>query len=259
MKISIVTSYYNRKQLFINTIKSIIKTKHKDYELIVIDDGSKESERLEDIAKAYSFIKLIRIEPKNKWYKNPCVPFNIGIKHATGDIIILQNPECFHVHDILTYVNDNIKSNDFISFSCYAINKQLTDNLQNIKEVELLNWFASLPQQPSGGDPTIGWYNHSKLRPVYFHFCAAISKENLINKLNGFDERYAKGIARDDAELLLRIKRLKLNMVINDNLSVIHQWHPTVFYNQTDFRKLYDINKTLYNQSLKETIIKANT
>ena len=48
--ISIVTAYYNRKQLFINTLKSI-KAQNSTYLLEVIagDDGSEETERLEDL------------------------------------------------------------------------------------------------------------------------------------------------------------------------------------------------------------------
>ena len=49
MKISIVMAYYNRRQLLINTLQSIMSSFIKDIEVIVVDDFSKESERIEDL------------------------------------------------------------------------------------------------------------------------------------------------------------------------------------------------------------------
>ena len=59
--ISIVTAYYNRKQLFINTLKSI-KAQNSTYllEVIAVDDGSEETERLEDLVSEFPFLKVIR-------------------------------------------------------------------------------------------------------------------------------------------------------------------------------------------------------
>ena len=56
--ISIVTAYYNRKQLFINTLKSI-KAQNSTYllEVIAVDDGSEETERLEDLVSEFPFLK----------------------------------------------------------------------------------------------------------------------------------------------------------------------------------------------------------
>lgn len=100
MKISIATSYYNRKPQFINTLKTIQKSKQiNNTELIVVDDCSADEHRLDDIPQQYPFVKVIRLESKDRWYTNPCVPFNKAIKEATGDVIILQNPECLHVGD----------------------------------------------------------------------------------------------------------------------------------------------------------------
>ena len=47
-------------------------------------------------------------------------------------------------------------------------------------------------------------------------------------KLNGFDERYATGIAYDDDELIARIKMLGLTTIITEDVSVIHQYHAPV-------------------------------
>ncbi len=123
MKISIVMAYYNRKQQTIFTLDTISKSKHQDYEVIIVDDGSSSENRLEDVIYKYKFpIKLIRIEPLNKKWINPCIPYNIGFKHASGDIIIIQNPEVCYIGDIISYVNNQLynKHDMYLSFRCFA-------------------------------------------------------------------------------------------------------------------------------------------
>jgi len=119
--ISIVTAYYNRKDLFRRTLKSISQSVVKDLEVVVVDDGSSHEHRLESLFEEFPFLKIMRLEAGDKWYTNPCVPFNVGIKAASGDIVILQNPECFHSGDILSYVDKNLTQNDYFAFSTYAL------------------------------------------------------------------------------------------------------------------------------------------
>jgi glycosyltransferase involved in cell wall biosynthesis len=227
--ISIVTGYYNRKGLFIRTLNSIVKSKFKDFEIIAVDDGSSPEHRLEDLTGLYPFLKIIRLEKSNKWYINPCVTFNIGLREAKGDIIVLQNPECFHVHDILSYLNENINDTNYISISAYGLNSILTKTLpNNIANDTVEELLKSLPQETYRGWDTLGWYNHSIYRPVHFHFCSAMSR-NSMAKLNGFDERFAYGIGYDDDEIIVRIRKLGLNMIIEDKLSVIHQYHSSLW------------------------------
>ena len=96
-KISIVMAYYNRKEQLLFTLKTINDSHHKNIEVIIIDDASDESNRLENIIHNYPFyINLIRIEPTDKKHVNSCIPYNIGFKNITGDIVIIQNPEVCH-------------------------------------------------------------------------------------------------------------------------------------------------------------------
>jgi GT2 family glycosyltransferase len=227
--ISIVTGYYNRKELFIRTLKSITKSSYNDFEVIAVDDGSSPEHRLEDLTTEFPFLKIIRLEKENKWYINPCVTFNIGLKAAKGDIIVLQNPECLHVHDILTYFSQNINDTNYISISAYGLDPPLTDSLpEYISNNTVDGLLKSLPQVSYRGWATLGWYNHSIFRPVHFHFCSGMSR-NSMRKLNGFDERFALGIGYDDDELIIRIRKLGLQLIIEDKISVLHQYHTSLW------------------------------
>jgi glycosyltransferase involved in cell wall biosynthesis len=258
MRISIVTSYFNRKKLLINTLKSISKTKHTDFEFIIVDDASSEENRLEDLIEEFPFIKLVRIEPEDKWYCNPCVPFNVGFKHVTGDIVIIQNPECLHTTDIITYVNNNLKETDYFSFACYSISESKTNNIsENIGSIDSYeNLITNNRGASFDGDDS--WYNHSVFRYKGYHFTSAIHTKKL-NELNGFDERYSNGYGYDDDEFLHRVKKI-CKLLIIDNPFVLHQHH----YNLEKPKLTSVVKPTVNNndlfhyQTLNEKIIKVN-
>ena len=229
--ISIVTAYYNRKKIFEKTLQSIENSEVKDIEVIVVDDGSREEERLEDLIDRFPFLKIIRLEKENKWYLNPCIPFNIGFRQVKGDKIIIQNPECFHKDDLIKYTLENLQDNKYLSYGCYSVNEEKTQNILN-SELDL-KFFEFLPKRCSfDGDD--GWYNHSYLRPEAFHFCSAITKKDLY-ELGGFDERYAEGYAWDDNELVHRIKMKKMNINFVDHKVALHLWHYGNDENKTTF------------------------
>ena len=211
MKISIVTAYYNRKELFKNTLDSIVKSNFKDIEVIAVDDCSDDSHRIEDLIVDYPFLKVI------------------------------------------SYTIENLKKEEYFSFSCYSLDRISTENIHSI----LNNNFVI--NKPITHDGDNGWYNHSIYRPVGYHFCSAIHKENL-DDLGGFDERYADGIAFDDDELLVRINKKDLKIKIIDTHSVLHQWH----YSSNNYQKYNAselINKNrmlLHNTTMKENTYKVN-
>ncbi len=257
MKLSIATSYYNRKPQFINTLKTINRSKQiNNLELIVVDDCSSNEHRLEDIVDEFPFIKIIRLEKKDKWYVNPCIPFNKAIKEATGDVIILQNPECLHVGDILDDIVNTINDNTYITYGIYSLDREMTNRLYDLpyENDEIFNLINSrispLNNFGYSREGITSWYNHSKYRPAAYHFLSAITKINM-NKLNGFDERYSNGIGFDDDELLFRIKLLGLDVLIHDTPFAIHQWH----YNESRPENIWELftkNQNLFNMVTKK-------
>ena len=245
--ISIVMGYYNRKPQLINTL-NYFKDNYLSYnfEVIIVDDNSTIEHRLDDIVNNYTFpLKYIKITEKEKGNRiNPCVPYNKGFREAKGRRIIIQNPECIHVGNILQYVIDKLSYDDYIAFSCYnCSSKELTEML--LKNLSLINnrQFNSVNRFP--------WYNHPIYRPMHYHFCAAIMNDNL-KLLGGFNEEFAKGHSYDDNEILLSIKyNLKLNIktIPPHNNYVIHQWHARDAeskFSRKDFSLMLNKNKLLY-------------
>jgi len=226
MRTSIVTAYHNRKQLVVNTLNSIQRYQQNDLEVIIVDDCSDEEHRLEDVAGKYPFVKLIRLEKEDKWYHCCCIPFNIGFKEASGDIIIIQNPECLHVGDIISY-SQKLQKNQYITFGCYSIDNNNTNAIKEIPSLtteNIIKTISGINSRIVSHNGDNGWYNHSNYRPVFYHFCSMMHRRHL-SELKGFDERYGKGRGYDDDELLARIKKMGLDVTMLDDPFVIHQNH----------------------------------
>jgi len=262
MKVSIVTAYHNRRKQFLNTLNSILLENYNcELEIIVVDDNSNDDNKISDINELYPTldIKLIEIDGADKWWINPCIPFNIGFKEATGDVIIIQNPECLHMGDIIQTTVDNIEENKYLVFGCYSISREETDDIINlsydVNYIENINKIISPIRDRKAFDgKNSAWYQHSRFRADLLHFCSAITRKNLIEDLGGFDERFAKGIAKDDREFVLRILRKRMNVLQIDNPFVLHQQH-----NPTSYAPhLTQINNEIMNQVRRETKIKVN-
>lgn len=257
MKISICMAAHNRRGLLERTLQTIALSAHKDLEVICTDDASNEDERFEDLAAIYPFLKVIRVDESEKWWVNPCIPYNMAFKAATGDVVIIQNPENFWLNDIGRYVNEAIRPNDYLAFACYALGEETTKQVFSTIKVGEPHWqedtlFLIGPMQQKIGPN--GYYQHSKYRPEYFHFCSAITRKDL-EDLGGFDERYGMGIAYEDNDFINRIYRKGMTVIPVDDLMVIHAWHPPHSSNQILVAKNHNL---FYNITSKEKTYKVN-
>jgi glycosyltransferase involved in cell wall biosynthesis len=239
-KICIVITYYNRELQLTETIKSIGKSKHDNYELIVVDDCSDldlDEQYLKTFLPKSCGLHIVKIEKTFKDWNNPVIVYNIGIIKAlefSPEIIVFQNAEAYHFGDILSHANENINDDNYYSYGCFSVDHNLTiNNIGRFEEIlpELLLTNTSAPLI----DCDISWYNHPVYRPVGYDFCSAISTNNMI-KLNGFDERYAKCIWYGDDDFKLRVDRLGLPVKITkypEEPIVVHQWHEHSYIDQS--------------------------
>ena len=256
MKITIVTAYYNRRDLFIRSLETISHTSHGDFEVIAVNDASSSDQEIDDLPERFPFLKVINIKKEEKTWVNPCIPYNIGFSNVNSDVIIIQNPECLHMGDIISHVSENIADNKYMVFNCYSVNKPMTNGLSVCNTQDEIECVVTPFLPAFNGDGDTGWYNHSVYRPVYYHFCSAITYKDLIT-IKGFDERYSQGVGFDDNEMLERINRSEINIspVNSEKLVAIHQYHEPGNYSLG--MDLVHRNQKLLMQTREEEYISA--
>ena len=239
-------TYFERSRQLANTLYSFKWHGYgKDVEVVVVDDGSC-AEPAAPPSFAFDFsLRILRLPPEEKWYKNACVPFNHGFQAATGRVILIQNAECFHYTNVVRHALQHVTGGNYLSYSCYSLDSAATESLA--REMTADSFWRDFPfsAEKPADDGANGWYNHSRINPVGYHFCAGITRENL-QRLGGFDERYALGSAFDDNELLHRIKGLPLEVKVVDEAIVLHQFHYTRELLDARSGDYYERNKLLY-------------
>lgn len=87
---SIITAVYNNEVLVKSAIQSVLNQSYKNFEYIIVDDGSTDRtpEILDDVAKSDERIKVIH--QKNQWI---FASFNTGILNSKGEYVFIVNSD----------------------------------------------------------------------------------------------------------------------------------------------------------------------
>lgn len=242
MKIAVVMAYYQRQALLNKTLSTIADP---DTKLAIVDDASEPElivpEEWTQRTYSHTFLRA------GKFWSFPAIPFNyalrLGLKSG-ADVLLLQSPECYHVGDVIGYVRERMRKGLYMTFACLSLSKEATENVTVYgREREI----ASVHKNDTCSNGPTGWFNHSVYRPCYLEFCLAIHRDDVIS-LNGYDERFADGVAVGDVDLHRRAKNLGLEMLIVDDPFVVHQWHydgPNPYDDGPRFRRNEEVLRVL--------------
>tara|TARA_R110002074_G_scaffold401735_1_gene601107 strand:- start:7402 stop:8139 length:738 start_codon:yes stop_codon:yes gene_type:complete len=224
----------------------------EDIEIIIIDDGSNENHRLNTLVDDFKTldIKLIELGKKrNNLEVNPCYPYNVGVRHSSGDILILSSPETFHTSDMFEITNNFEKLDDstyiLLSVFCSTDKKLTNDIVSNdfvINHEDKQKMYSSMSSDQFNNQYG-SWYLHSIFRNTNLNFLSCITRKNFFG-LSGFDERYRFGTGYDDAEFLDRLKLKVKRFIYYNNANAIHADHEIV-HNLPP-----TINHRLYNSKM---------
>lgn len=239
MKYSIIMPYYDRPELkfSLDSYRDLYKGR-SDFEVIIVEDSKNTSDiemhnALLDIIDRYPEL-CIRIVQDPKISYNPTSKYNFGVKRAFGKIMLLTNPEVPHVSDILKFIDNSEMDNLYIVCACLAVH--LVKPGKNFKDSEFKSYM---------------WYQHTQYRDVRYHFCTVITRDNYINKVKGFDERYCGGIAYDDDNFVKRVMKSGLIILPVDDLVTYHIEHSRNYkISSEEFNRLVEINRSLWTTQL---------
>jgi len=234
MKLSIIIPVYNAEKYLDECLESICSEIKKDFEIIAINDGSKDSSQsiLEKYQKKYNKENICVIEKENSGASDSR---NYGIKQAKGKYLMFVDADDFLTPGWSTIINDVITSkDDDIVFFGEKNNINFLDK-RNIldaifKLIEKNSYIYSTP-----------WSKILKTKVVK-------DKDiKFINKIiNGEDMLF-------NAEMLLNSKTFSFeektiyNYRVN-NASITHRFNKKIFDSNTSFLKY--IEKIFINSNI---------
>ena len=240
MRIVAVVPYFDRQYQLNKTLESLALSKHDDFSVVIVDDGSPERITLPSVPYPVTILDL----EKGSWTN--CSPvWNYGFNTALSinpDAIFLMSAECLHVGDVLTDVDSRLTDDNYLAYGCFQIDKETTYS----NDVDLLdlsrkcNYKVTTSNKGNGQN---AWWNHSIYEPQPQYWGCAITTKNLI-KVNGIDERFADGYAIEDGYFIWQIEKMGLKIEIVDYPFVVHQWHERIY--PPNVPTLVKKNKELY-------------
>ncbi|GAA3639339.1 glycosyltransferase family 2 protein [Flavivirga jejuensis] len=85
---SVIIPLYNKETFIVKTIKSVLNQKFKDFEIIIVDDGS--TDKSLELVSQFQDLRINIIQQKNKGVS---VARNVGIEHANSKHIALLDAD----------------------------------------------------------------------------------------------------------------------------------------------------------------------
>ena len=123
MKVSIIMPVYNSEKFIKESIDSILKQDYKDFELIIIDDGS--TDRTSDYIQPY--LEDARLQYYNFGRLGKVRAFNKGYEQATSDFICFFHGDDLMTRDsIIARLNPLLKSSSKLVACCGKLETKST-------------------------------------------------------------------------------------------------------------------------------------
>ena len=110
-KVSVIMPTFNRKNIISSAIDSVINQTFKNFELIIIDDGSTDGTESYIHEKYEKYIKIGKIKFVKSKHEGVSAARNIGLKKSTGNVIAYLD-------------SDNIWNLRFLSIMIEELDKQ---------------------------------------------------------------------------------------------------------------------------------------
>lgn len=202
---SIIIPSFNRACLIEETIESVLSQSYKDYEIIVINDGSTDN-TLQVLDKYKDSILII-----NQNNQGAEIARNNGVKSARGDYLVFLDSDDILLPDTLMLYSRLITAENHPAV-LFAKGRGFNDNqrLSELKQVD---------KKIITYTPVKDYY--SKTEPLWLATSFIVFKRSLWNEKTSF-----KKDTVDDLDFILRIGILEPFIIIKSPVTVAYRQHP---------------------------------
>ena len=223
--VSIIILNYNAGKLLLDCVESILKSDFKNYEIIVVDNNSKDKSHL--ICKEkFEEIKLI----ENSQNFGFCEGNNIGAKNAKGEFIIIINPDTTVTPN---WINEFLKANKENGDGIYQPKIiSLEDKKTILSTGNMIHLFGFGFARDKGNLKTKNIENVEKI--TYSSGTCIFTTKKLFEKIGMFDSFLF--LYHDDLDLSWRASMQKIDSFYVPTITVFHkesynfQWSSKKFY-----------------------------
>ena len=223
--VSIIILNYNAGKLLLDCVESILKSDFKNYEIIVVDNNSKDKSHLLCKEK-FEEIKLI----ENSQNFGFCEGNNIGAKNAKGEFIIIINPDTTVTPN---WINEFLKANKENGDGIYQPKIiSLEDKKTILSTGNMIHLFGFGFARDKGNLKTKNVENVEKI--TYSSGTCIFTTKKLFEKIGMFDSFLF--LYHDDLDLSWRASMQKIDSFYVPTITVFHkesynfQWSSKKFY-----------------------------
>lgn len=222
--ISVIVLNYNNKSVIFDCVDDLIRYSGRyKYEIIVVDNQSRDGS-YEELKKKYGKkIKLLRNA------KNGCSSGrNLGVSKASKDYILFLDSDQFALHGHWL--------DSFI------------DSMNKYDEIDVLGWAAGwLKKEADGFSRTVLDYPYNYMpaniiarKDVdYLGSGGMLLKKDSFEKISGFDEKYDP-TCFEDTDLSLSLRDADYGVYYSPYLGALHIAHQTTESGSASHQKLFD-------------------
>jgi len=235
IKVSVVIPTYNRAEILYRTLHTLFRQNDPNYEVLVSNDDSpdryKETEKVcKDFEKQGMPLKYFYTGQfkRGVGWSVETYPYNVGIRHASGEIILLNSGDVMSVSNTIAQHRQRHIGADKVYVSTVHA---LTLDVQN--KIESYPWKtnpASLLFKGSCYKMFTGYgTSYTQAYAVEdagtpYHFQMSVRKAHL-HQIRGFDEDFYGYMGCGDDDIAHRLRRFGLAFVFAEEILAIHQHH----------------------------------
>ncbi len=210
-KISIILILYNRAELTLSCLYSLLRNNFKSIEVVIVDNHS--TDQTHELLERIQGAKMI-LNSENLHFLLAC---NQASKIAQGDYLLFLNNDAQILGDSLTAALNTIQSSPNIG----AVGGKLILPDGSLQEAGSIIWQdGSCLGYGRGDSPSSPQYMYRRM----VDYCSGaflLTPRNLFLELGGFDEDY-KPAYYEETDYCVRLQKLGKQIVYEPNVTVLH-------------------------------------
>jgi len=228
LDLSIIIVSFNTREILTNCVESVIKfTKNIKYEIIIVDNDSKDGsqEQIKYLQKKYSQVSLIASKENLGFGKAN----NLGAKKAKGEYLLFLNSDTVIFDNAIKQSLENLKKQNKVGvYSCKLLNADKTiqasgghfPNLGNV-----FAWQLFIDDLPIIGKfipsfhPQLVSYDRNK-QMDWVTGAFMIIPKNVFEEVEGFDENIF--MYTEEMELCFRLRKRGYKTMYQISPAIIH-------------------------------------